>query len=133
MSIQVAAKPRKTANGRALAKVQTQPAPVAPFAALSFAKRAPAEDADRIPLFEIDGVEYTIPAVIAAGDALMHLAMVGRFQNEAQRGMYLVGQLAGNDALAALLAEAEMDVGDWQKLIKILSEHTFGQLEAPGN
>jgi len=129
MTATVTAKPRK--NGRAPAKVQT--ATVAPFAALSFAKRGPDEDGDRIPLFEIDGTEYTIPAVVPTGDALLHLAVTNNLPDEAMRGMYLLRELAGPDALTALLGQADMSDTDWHKLISILSTHCFGRLEAPGN
>jgi hypothetical protein len=103
----------------------------APFAPLTFGKRDTAAS-DRIPLFTIDDTEYTIPAVVPTGEALVHLSMV-KAMDEARGGLYLVRELAGPDALTALLAEADMTDGDWHKLIQILSEHAFGRLEAPGN
>jgi hypothetical protein len=103
-------------------------------ALMSFAKRnQDAASEDRIVLFEVDGTEYTIPAVIPAGDALAHLLIVNTLATEAQRGAYLVREIAGPAALTALLGEAEMTSADWRNLIKILTEHVFGPLEAPGN
>lgn len=126
--------PKRKANGRALAKAQTARAVVvSSFAPLSFAKREPEAEAERIPLFEIDGTEYTIPAVVPTGDALAYLLVASSMANEAQRGAYLMRELAGPDALTALLGQADMRESDWHKLIKILSEHAFGHLEAPGN
>lgn len=98
-----------------------------------FAKRDKTQ-ADRIPLFEIDGVEYTVPAVVPTGDALAHLAVTRGMADESMRGMYLLRELAGPEAMTALLGEAEMTDGDWHKLLTILSEHCFGRLEgASGN
>ena len=102
-------------------------------APLSFAKRDPDAAADRIPLFEVDGVEYTIPAVIPTGEALMHLATTRGMQDEAMRGMYLLREIAGPAAFNALLGEAEMTPKDWHQLTTVLTEHTFGPLEKPGN
>jgi hypothetical protein len=102
-------------------------------APLVFAKRAPKVEVDRIPLFEVDGTEYTIPAVVSTGEALNHLVMTRGMETEALRGLYLLRELAGPEALAAVLNEADMTPEDWQKLLTVLSEHVFGRLEAPGN
>jgi hypothetical protein len=104
---------------------------VAPFAPMSFAKREDAE-VDRIPLFEVDGVEYTVPAVVPTGTALA-LLLNTQGLSEARRGAVLIEALAGNAALNALLGQAEMTDADWHKLITIVSEHAFGRLEEPGN
>lgn len=103
----------------------------APFAPLAFARRdRDAEQAaERIPLFEIDGTEYTIPAVVPTGDALALLAVASGLPDEARRGMYLVRELAGPDALAALLGEAEITEADWRRLLELLAQHAFGGLE----
>jgi hypothetical protein len=128
VSAQAARGGRTAARARTAAGVKARP--VAPFAPLSFGKRATPAEADRIPLFEIDGTEYTIPAVVPTGDALVHLLNVNAMDSEAQRGVYLIRELAGPEALTALLGEADMTDGDWHKLITILSEHAFGRLEA---
>jgi len=125
----------KSARTAAGARRASAPArSVAPFAPLVFAKRDEKQPADRIVLFEVDGVEYTVPAVIPTGDALRHLAIVNQMPSEAMRGMYLLQNLVGSAGFDALLGQAEMTDGDWHKLIDILSEHCFGRLEgASGN
>jgi hypothetical protein len=100
---------------------------------MSFAKREAAPAEDRVPLFEIDGVVYDMPATISTGEALQHLVMVNAQATEAMRGMYLLRNVVGSDAFDALLGSADMQPGDWHKLMRILSDHVFGQLEAPGN
>lgn len=104
----------------------------AAFAPLSFAKRDPDAVADRIALFEIDGVEYTVPAVVPTGESLRLLVNTNGL-NESMRGAYLLETLAGHEALNALLGQAEMTDDDWHKLIGRLSRHAFGDLEEPGN
>lgn len=102
-----------------------------PFAPLAFARRDrdAEQGAERIPLFEIDGTEYTIPAVVPTGDALALLAVASGLPDEARRGMYLVRELAGPDALATLLGEAEITEADWRRLLELLAQHAFGGLE----
>lgn len=96
---------------------------------MSFAKRDQAPAAERIVLFEIDGTEYTIPATVPTGQALELLTVSSVLPNEARRGIYLLRELAGPDALEALLGESDITDGDWHKLVTIMSEHSFGRLE----
>lgn len=103
----------------------------APFAPMSFTKRDQKAKQDRVVLFEVDGVEYTVPAVVPTGDALKHLINTSGL-SEARRGAYLVQVLAGIDALNALL-DADLSDAEWHTLITTVSEHAFGRLEEPGN
>lgn len=113
---------------------ETGAAPSRPAALMSFAKRDRATEVeDRIPLFDIDGVEYTIPAVVRPGDARAYLAVTSGMENEAMRLMYLLRELAGPDALTALLGQADTSEDDWRRLNKIVLELVFGPLEASGN
>ena len=106
----------------------------APFEPMSFEKRDVQAEADveRVPLFEIDGAEYTIPAVVPTGDSLK-LLLQTRGMNEAERALVLIDVLAGNKALNALLGEAKLTDADWRKLITRVSDHALGRVEEPGN
>ena len=107
---------RASGGSRTAAKRAAGAGRAATFEPLSFSKRAAPDEQDRIPLFEIDGTEYTIPAAIPTGTALVLLANTAGL-TEARRGMALIEALAGNAALNALLQQADMSQGDWHKLI----------------
>lgn len=107
----------------------------APFAPLSFGKRDRLQEAqrDRVVLFEIDGTEYTIPAVVPAGDSVAYQLVAGALPTEPAKGAYLIRELAGPAALTALLGDADVTDGDLRALFTIVSNHVFGPMEAPGN
>lgn len=126
-------KPGASAGRKAAPKAAAKASASAPFEPMSFAKRDEAAEADQVVLFEVDGIEYTVPAVIPTGQALQYLAITNGMETEALRGMYLLRVLAGEAAFNALLGSADMTGADWHQLISILSEHVFGGLEGPGN
>lgn len=122
-----------TGTGSRSRREPDAPAAVGPFAPMSFTKRDPKADAKiaRTPLFEVDGVEYTVPAAVPTGHSLK-LLLQTRGMNEAERALVLIDVLAGNEALNALL-DADLSDSEWGRLIKNVSDHVFGGLEAPGN
>lgn len=84
----------------------------------------------REPLFAIDDVEYTMPAVVEFGDAL-RLGAVLRLQvDENAKGMTLVRNLCGDKALEALLGDATMTRAEWMRIVGILTDKVFGPAEA---
>lgn len=117
----------KSTRGAATPRVDA----AAPFAPMSFTTLDPKTKQDRLPLFEIDGVEYTVPAVVPTGHSLK-LMLNTSGMNEGQRGAYLIEALVGNAGLNALL-NADLSDADWHRLITTLSKHVFGRLEEPGN
>lgn len=106
-----------------------------PFQPMVFAKRDRTSEAARaaevrLVLFEVDGIEYTVPADIPTGRRLELLLVAGGLETEVLKSSYLVRELAGVDALQALLTEADYQEADLLKLGSNLSRHVFGALEA---
>lgn len=113
------------------ARKAAAPGPTAPFAPMSFTTRDPEAEAERIPLFEVDGTAYTVPAEVPPTVGIKLMLMTAGM-SEARRGAVLIENLAGNKALNALLNSGMSDA-EWHQLITTLSEHAYGRLEEPGN
>ena len=96
---------------------------------LSFAKRPDPADAPRVTAFEIDGTPYTVPAVVETGAAMLLLLVVKAIDDPIRQGIELIRELAGQDALEALVNQASFTHDDWRKLIDSLWTHAFGPLE----
>lgn len=101
-----------------------KPKPSAPVQLKSRAKEQPRE-----PLFSVDDVEYTMPVVVELGDALSLAALLRVQPDEDAKGMLLVRELCGRQALNALLADSTMTRGEWNTVINILMEKAFGPPE----
>lgn len=116
-------------SAAAPARTRRAKAPAKPRAALSFTTLDDKQlKEQRIPLFEVDGVEYTMPAVVPMAYAISILAVVRQQQDAIGRGLYLVRELAGAEALTALLV-SDVDEDSWAALIDTMWPHCFGQLE----
>lgn len=117
------AKPRGTR-----ARTRTAPKGTA-TAGLSFATLDDtALTEERFPLFEVDGTEYSMPAVVPPGYAISLNTMVRRIDDPLDQGLFLIRQLAGADALTALLA-SDAAPEAWRKVIDLIWPRVFGQLE----
>jgi hypothetical protein len=101
-----------------------KPAPTAPVQLKSRPKTPPRE-----LLFSIDDVDYTMPAVVELGDSIALAATMRILPDEDAKGIHLVRELCGRDAITALLADATMTRGEWQTIVRILTEKAFGPLE----
>jgi len=98
-----------------------------PAAPVQLKKRQ--KDAPREPLFSVDDQVYTMPSVVELGDSIA-LAALLRFQpDEDAKGVLLVNELCGQDAVNALLADSTMTRGEWETVVKVLTEKAFGPTE----
>lgn len=96
---------------------------------LAFSKREePKDDAKRIYWFEVDDVEYTMPADIPTGYAISLLTVVHGLSSAVHQGAYLIRELAGPAALTALLA-SDMTGAQWKQVVDKGWPHVFGPLE----
>lgn len=102
-----------------------KPKPAAPVQL----KKRP-KNAAREPLFSIDDVVFTMPAVVDLGTSLYLTPLLRVQQDEDAKGLLLVRELCGQQALAALLADSTMTRGEWNTIIKILTEKVFGPVES---
>jgi hypothetical protein len=83
----------------------------------------------REPLFSIDDVVYTMPAVVRTGDAILLAGLLRMQADEDAKGLTLVRNLCGSEAAAALLSDSTMSRGEWQAIVAILTERVFGNPE----
>lgn len=91
------------------------------------AQTVPADAPDRVPLFDVDGVQYTMPAVVSAGQVLMQLRDEQKY-GDAYAGMLLIERLCGPEAMAAILA-ADLTLAQWAHVANVATTHALGQLE----
>lgn len=84
----------------------------------------------RIVLFSIDGVEYSIPRRPRMNISLqfMHLT---RSQGDSAAMDYLLEKLLGEDGYKALREYDDLEPADFQKITAIASQVTLGSLEVP--
>jgi hypothetical protein len=112
--------------------------PPAGFQPLRLTPRA--EPAERVPLFYIGDVEFTIPARPGANVALQYLH-IGSGQEcscikphgrgEAAANDYLLTELLGDDGYQALREYDDLQMADLAQLLTIAVQHTMGALEVP--
>lgn len=83
---------------------------------------------ERLVLFAVDDVEYTMPAVVAPGYAIALATVVHQVPDVIDQGCYLIRELSGPKALTALL-ESNLTTAQWSAVIAKIWPHVFGQLE----
>ncbi|MGW2371659.1 hypothetical protein [Kitasatospora sp. NPDC001683] len=109
------------------------PAPTAPaepaFEVLRLTT-TPQVDEERVPLFYIDDVEYTIPARPRMNIALqyMHLA---KDSGDAVAADFLLGSLLGEEGYRALREYDQLTPEQFQQITAIATRQTMGALELP--
>jgi len=86
-------------------------------------------DAAREPLFSVGDQVYTMPATVPTGDAIMLAARLRLQPDEDAKGVALVLNLCGGDALAALMGDSTMTRAEWKTIVRILTERAFGPAE----
>lgn len=87
---------------------------------------------ERVALFSVDDTVYTMPAIVELGDALKLLALLRLQSDEHLKTLFLLRNLCGDEAGAALMDDSTMTKGEWSAIGDILREHAFGQLEEEG-
>jgi hypothetical protein len=93
-------------------------------------KSSPKKTKEVVPLFSIDGKEYSVPAEARANDALafMHIS---RVQGEAAGIDYMLEAMLGTEGYTALMQFDDLTQDDLENIIKIASEIMMGALESP--
>lgn len=114
----------RTSSGAARPKATAKPKSAAPVQLKKRPQAAPRE-----LLFSVDDVDYTMPATVELGDSLSLATLLRVQPDEDAKGMLLVRELCGRQALNALLADSTMTRGEWTTIIKILTEKVFGPVE----
>jgi hypothetical protein len=84
---------------------------------------------DRLPVFYVDDVEYSMPARVEFGDAVKLQNAMNLQPTELQKAFVLVSTLCGEEAFRAMENDASMTDADFEAVLKILSDHALGQLE----
>jgi len=87
-------------------------------------------DEERVPLFYIDDVEYTIPKRprMNVGLQFLHLS---RDQDDSAAMDYLLAKLLGEDGYRALREYDDLTAEQFQQITEIASRLTLGALELP--
>lgn len=98
------------------------------------------EPAERLPLFYVGDVEFTIPARPGANVALQYLHIASgqdcscirpHGRGEAAANDYLLTELLGDDGYQALREFEDLTLADLAAIIEIAVKHTVGDLEVP--
>lgn len=114
----------------AAARTRTARAPRTSTAPIQLRKRPTAwADPDRLPLFTIDDVEYSMPRVVHQGDVMKWTPVLNAIVDDDAKAIMLLRLLCGNEAANALLDEAELTKGEWRNLKEKMRLHAFGPTE----
>lgn len=97
---------------------------------LEFSTTAPV-DVERITIFKIDGVEYTIPAEFDANLALDYLEMV-KAGTTGGAELEMLRRILGEDAFAGLRG-AHVSLRQLKELLDNIGVMIMGQMETVGN
>lgn len=86
------------------------------------------EDEERVPVFSIDGHEYTMPAVIKPHLALKYLWLLKQDGAE-QASAWLMEKVLGADGFKALSEYEPLTMEQFEQIQVIIRDHTFGAME----
>lgn len=91
----------------------------------------PAEDLERIPIFSVDGTEYTIPADVPAYVSLEAQELLAT-QGMVVAERWLMVELLGQDGWDALRSCKTLTRAQYRKLAASIVEHAMGPDEDEG-
>lgn len=128
MTARVNASVRSAARRSAGTRAAAEPAPARPGLSFSTLGETALTARPRAALFEVDGTVYSMPQTVPAGYAISLLTVVRGLPDKAAQAVYLVRELAGQDAVAALLA-SDAGADGWRQVIDEIWPRVFGQLE----
>jgi hypothetical protein len=117
------AAPRKTPQDR-LAKAVKQAEP----SIIELVSDPDAPEAERIPLFSIDGTTYSMPTEVDAAASLRVLD-VQRRQGEQSALSYALEELVGSEGYQALLNFRGLKKGQLENIMELVQRHALGNLE----
>lgn len=86
---------------------------------------------EREPLFEIDGVEYTIPKTVG-GEIGLIATRIAAEEGELRGQMYAIEQTIGMEAYNALCAVEGLPKKTVAAILEICRERVFGAAEEQG-
>jgi len=87
---------------------------------------------ERVPLFYIDDVEYSMPAKIPGNVALKYLRKI-RTDGVEVAGAWLLEEVIGTEAYEALMNYDGLTIEQLNQVIAIVERHALGSVEARGN
>lgn len=117
-------RPRASANGRANGNGHRSLAVPLILELTS----GPAEDLERIPIFSVDGTEYTIPKDVPAYVSLEAQELLAT-QGMVVAERWLMVELLGEDGWKALRSCKTLTRGQYRKLAASIVEHAMGSDE----
>lgn len=85
---------------------------------------------DRIPLFSIDGTEYTMPAEVA-GNVSLQVTDIWATDGEAAGTKWLMIELLGDEGYAALRTCKTITKAQMRQVIQIMVRHALGDEDGP--
>jgi hypothetical protein len=88
------------------------------------------EPAERVPLFYIDDVEYSVTRSPGVNIGLKYLHLQ-RTQGEQNAIAFLLEKLLGSEGFLALLEYDDLTAEQFQEICRIASDLTVGALELP--
>lgn len=113
---------------------ESEPSPLDPGAAGEFEvlrlTRSPDRTEERVPLFYIDDVEYTVVQRPHANVGLKMLELL-RTQGEPAAQAYVLGKLLGPEGYAALLDYDDLTTEHYAHICKVAARLALGSLELP--
>lgn len=86
-------------------------------------------EAERDPLFYIDGVEYTIPSKVPASLGLRYLRVL-REEGAAEAAGEMLERVLGTETYDALMECEAVDDEQMQRIMRIVEHKVMGQLES---
>lgn len=89
-----------------------------------------APEAERIPLFSIDGTTYSMPAEVDAATSLRVLDVQRRRGAESALS-YALEELVGSEGYQALLNFRGLRKGQLEAIMELVQRHALGNLEEP--
>ena len=92
--------------------------------------RKPERNEERVPLFYIDDVEYTVVKRPHANVGLKMLELL-RTQGEPAAQAYVLGKLLGADGYAALLEYDDLTAEQYAHICQVAARLALGSLELP--
>lgn len=90
----------------------------------------PDREIKRVPLFEIDDTEYSIPVKVEVNDALEYLH-IGRTQGQEAQIDFMLGLLLGEEGYAALRAFRGLTEQNLMDVIKACRKVMTGSVRGP--
>jgi hypothetical protein len=87
------------------------------------------EKQERVAIFELDDVEYTVPAKPSAGMALKYLKLQATSENPDYAQYWMMTRLLGEETYDVLAEHEDLDFEQMEEIIELCTTHLFGGQE----